>query len=58
VLGHDQLFLNTSSDATLLPAILAAAQAAGPSPTDEEMQADVDAHDIRPLFDGEALERI
>ena len=58
VLGHDQLFLNTSSDATLLPAILAAAEAAGPPPTDAEMQADVAAHDIRPLFDGQALERI
>jgi aryl-alcohol dehydrogenase-like predicted oxidoreductase len=58
VLGHEQLFLNTSSDATLLPAILAAAARADMMPSDEEMRADVDAHDIRPLFDGEALERI
>ena len=59
VLGHEQVFLNTSSDARLLPAILAAAAAlAGPVPTDEELQADVDAHGIEPLFDGELLERI
>jgi predicted aldo/keto reductase-like oxidoreductase len=58
VLGHDQVFLNTSSDATLLPSILAAAEQPGPMPTDAEMRADVDTHDIRPLFDGEALERI
>jgi hypothetical protein len=58
VLGHDQLFLNTSSDARLLPAILAAASTAGPVPTDGEMQADVDAHGIVPLFDGAALEHV
>jgi aryl-alcohol dehydrogenase-like predicted oxidoreductase len=58
VLGHDQLFLNTSSDATLLSAARAAADDLGPAPTDDEMQADVDAHDIRPLFDGAELERI
>jgi aryl-alcohol dehydrogenase-like predicted oxidoreductase len=58
VLGHDQLFLNTSSDATLLSAALAAADDLGPVPADAEMQADVEAHDIRPLFDGADLERI
>jgi aryl-alcohol dehydrogenase-like predicted oxidoreductase len=58
VLSHDQLFLNTSSDATLLVSALDAAAAGGPVPTDEDMQADVAAHDIEPLFDGEALERI
>ena len=58
VLGHEQLFLNTSSDARLLPAILAAASSGGPVPTDAELQADVDALGIRPLFDGGALERI
>ena len=58
VLGHEQLFLNTSSDARLLPAILSAASAPGPVPTDDEMDADVAAHGILPLFDGGALERI
>ncbi len=57
VLSHDQLFLNTSSDATLLPVVLATA-ATGEVPTEAELQADVDALDIQPLFDGEALERI
>jgi aryl-alcohol dehydrogenase-like predicted oxidoreductase len=58
VLSHDQLFLNTSSDATLLPIVLDAAAALDPVPSDAELQADLDAHDIHPLFDGEALERI
>ncbi|MGK2948413.1 MAG: aldo/keto reductase [Acidimicrobiales bacterium] len=58
VLGHEQLFLNTSSDARLLPAILAAASTPGPVPTDDELDADVAAHGIVPLFDGGALERI
>jgi aryl-alcohol dehydrogenase-like predicted oxidoreductase len=58
VLGHDQLFLNTSSDVTLLGAALDAAAAPGPVPTDAAMQADVDEHGIRALFDGAALERI
>lgn len=58
VLGHDQLFLNTSSDATLLQTVLDAAAAPGVAPTEAELQADVAAHGIQPLFDGEALERI
>lgn len=58
VLRHDQLFLNTSSDARLLPAILAAASTDGPVPTDAELQADVAEQGIAPLFDGAALERI
>jgi predicted aldo/keto reductase-like oxidoreductase len=58
VLDRDQLFLNSSSDARLLPAILAAAAGGGPVPTDEELQADVDALDMAPLFDGGELERI
>jgi aryl-alcohol dehydrogenase-like predicted oxidoreductase len=58
VLGHDELFLNTSSDARLLPAILDAASSPGSPPSDAEMQADLDAHGIQPLFDGGALERI
>lgn len=58
VLGHDQLFLNTSSDGRLLGHALAAAADPTPAPTDAEMQADVDAHGIEPLFDGAELERI
>jgi aryl-alcohol dehydrogenase-like predicted oxidoreductase len=58
VLSHEQLFLNTSSDARLLPAILDAAATPGPVPTDAELRADVDREGIEPLFDGGALERI
>jgi aryl-alcohol dehydrogenase-like predicted oxidoreductase len=58
VLGHEQLFLNTSSDATLLGTALDAAAVLQPVPTEAEMQADVDEHGIEALFDGAALERI
>lgn len=58
VLSHDQLFLNTSSDARLLRAALDAAATPAAVPTEAELQADVEAHGIQPLFDGEALERI
>jgi aryl-alcohol dehydrogenase-like predicted oxidoreductase len=57
VLGHRQLFLNTTSDAGLLEMILEAAASGGPAPTDEELRADVDALDLQPLFDGHELER-
>jgi aryl-alcohol dehydrogenase-like predicted oxidoreductase len=58
VLGHEQLFLNTSSDATLLRHALEAAATPAPVPSDAELQVDVDAHRIQPLFDGDAFERI
>jgi aryl-alcohol dehydrogenase-like predicted oxidoreductase len=62
VLSDRQLFLNTSSDASLLPAIIAAASTtdgARPArPSDEAMRSDVAAHGITPLFDGSELERI
>jgi aryl-alcohol dehydrogenase-like predicted oxidoreductase len=58
VLGRAGLFLNTSSDARLLRPTLEAASAGGPVPTDEEMAADVERHEIEPLFDGAELERI
>jgi aryl-alcohol dehydrogenase-like predicted oxidoreductase len=58
VLGRAGLFLNSSSDARLLRATLEAAAAGGPIPTDEEMAADVERHEIEPLFDGAELERI
>ena len=57
VLGREQLFLNTTSDARLLPAVFAAADGRSTTPSDEEMAADVDAEGITPLFDGAALER-
>ncbi len=60
VLGREQLFLNTTSDARLLPAVFAAAERAraGEVPGDEIMAADVAAEGIAPLFDGAELERI
>jgi aryl-alcohol dehydrogenase-like predicted oxidoreductase len=58
VLGHEQLFLNTSSNAHVLADILAAAAAPTPVPTDAKLQADVEALGIEPLFDGADLERI
>jgi aryl-alcohol dehydrogenase-like predicted oxidoreductase len=58
VLSNPQVFLNSSSDARLLPTILDAAEHAGPPPTEEELRADLAALDVRPLFDGAELERI
>ena len=58
VLGRPQLFLNTSSDATLLAATLEAAARHDPVPGDAEMAADVADHAMAPLFDGAELERI
>jgi aryl-alcohol dehydrogenase-like predicted oxidoreductase len=62
VLGHDSqraptLFLNTSSDATLLRTILAAASDLQPVPGDQ-LAADRLAQGMLPLFDGADLERI
>lgn len=57
VLADPQVFLNTSSDARLLPATLAAA-AGGPAPTADELAADARDEAMQPLFDGGALERI
>jgi aryl-alcohol dehydrogenase-like predicted oxidoreductase len=56
----EQLFVNSSSDASLLRVILQAADGASgqPRPSDEEMEADQLAQGVRPLFDGGALERI
>jgi aryl-alcohol dehydrogenase-like predicted oxidoreductase len=58
VLGDQRVFLNTSSDATLLPDTLRVASSAGNRPSDEEMDADVRDLQIEPLFDGSELERI
>jgi aryl-alcohol dehydrogenase-like predicted oxidoreductase len=59
VLSRDQLFLNTSSDTRLLRSTLAFADRSfGPAPSTAEMEADVLAMGVRPIFDGETLERI
>jgi aryl-alcohol dehydrogenase-like predicted oxidoreductase len=60
VLANSQLFLNTTSDATLLPEVLSAADQAADFavPTESELRADIDDFGITPLFDGGELERI
>ncbi len=58
VLRNEQLFLNTTSDATKLPMVLAAASGDAQPPNEHELQADTDAFGITPLFDGKELERI
>lgn len=57
VLGRQQLFLNSSSDLSLLRTILEAATT-GPVPTDADIEADVSSQSITPIFDGDTLERI
>jgi len=51
VLSNPQLFLNTSSDARLLPHLVAAASGPLDAPTVEELRADVDTEGMTPLFD-------
>ena len=51
VLGDDQLFLNTTSDARLLPMIVEAARGDLARPSDDELRADVEREGITPLFD-------
>jgi aryl-alcohol dehydrogenase-like predicted oxidoreductase len=58
VLGNPQVFLVTTSDATVMARVLDAAEGDLTRPTDAEMQADVDALAMEPLFDGGAIERI
>ena len=58
VLSHEQLFLNTSSDARLLEVALRAAADPSPVPDDTELARDAAQLGIEPLFDGGALERI
>jgi aryl-alcohol dehydrogenase-like predicted oxidoreductase len=58
VLNRAGVFLNSSSDARLLPAILDAASSGLPMPTTDEIDADIAAFDMAPLFDGGALERM
>ena len=60
VLSHEQVFLNTTSDAGVLPHVLAAAATVrvGERPDDAVLAADVLGQSMRPLFDGGDLERI
>ena len=58
VLSNPQMFLNTTSDARLLPSIIDASRGDLSAPTDDEMRADIVAEGITPLFDGDVLERI
>ena len=58
VLSNPQLFLNTTSDARLLPMVVDAAMGPLVAPSDDEMRADVVAEGITALFDGGALEHI
>jgi aryl-alcohol dehydrogenase-like predicted oxidoreductase len=58
VLSNPQMFLNTTSDARLLPSVIEAAAGDLTRPTDDELRADVAQYGITPLFDGAALERI
>lgn len=58
VLSNDDLFLNTSSDATLLPHILDAVQRTITAPSTLDIDELIAAEELTPLFDGAALERI
>jgi aryl-alcohol dehydrogenase-like predicted oxidoreductase len=58
VLSREQLFLNSSSDARLLPAIIAAAQAEIVRPSEETLLDDERDLGITALFDGADFERI
>ncbi len=58
VLSQDQLFLNTTSDARLLPILLDAAAGALDAPSDAELAGDTEAFGVTELFDGAELERI
>ncbi len=60
VLSFPGVFVNTSSDARLLGAFVAAAETASeiPTPTSSELANDRNEQGITPLFDGSELERI
>jgi aryl-alcohol dehydrogenase-like predicted oxidoreductase len=60
VLSQPGVFLNTSSDGALLAPTLEVAETAfdSPPPTPAELDADVVAQGVEPLFDGDRLERI
>ncbi len=58
VLRRPGLFLNSSSDATLLEATLRAAAELGPRPSDAEMAADAHQLAVEPLFVRDVSDRI
>src|SRR3546814_1178942 len=61
VLAEPDLFLNSTSDATLLPLVLEAASRLDQpiaAPTDAELDADIHGPGIAPIFAGGAPERI
>lgn len=58
VLSNEQLFLNSTSDARLLPLVLEAAVSGVERPGEAELIADEAMFGITPLFDGADLERI
>ena len=58
VLSNDDLFLNTTSDARLLPLLVDAASGDLVRPSDAEMDADIETYGITPLFSEGDLERI
>lgn len=58
VLARPGVFLNSSSDATLLPAILEAASAVGARPSDDAMRDDAERLAVEPLFVRDVSDRI
>jgi aryl-alcohol dehydrogenase-like predicted oxidoreductase len=58
VLANEQVFLNTSSDVSLLPLILGASEGDLTPPSTDDLRNDVDTFGITALFDGGSLERI
>ena len=58
MLSDPRLFLNTTSDARLLPLLVEAASGPLDRPSDDELDADADTFGIEPIFDGGTLERI
>ncbi|CAN5445121.1 aldo/keto reductase [soil metagenome] len=58
VLSDPRVFLNTTSDARLLPLVFDAAEGDLSRPSHADLDADADRLGINPLFDGAALERI
>ena len=58
VLSDEQRFLNTTSDARLLPLVFDAVEGDLSVPSANELAADREVFGISPLFDGAALERI
>lgn len=58
VLSDNQRFLNTTSDASLLPILLEAAAGDLSAPLPDELRRDIDDFGITALFDGGVLERM